>query len=200
MDVNRRGFFIALSLLLLAGADTAFALSCGILNADMAVNGPNSSANIFLGVPVSARIVNNPEPGSQAVVGELKIVETLRGTSPGSLRLERRPPDPTWGTPGVRIGMPYLVLQSEDSDGVFQIGLCTYPLHLDEGDVTIGDGCMLYRMRELLDIEQLRSHTCEVMNRQRNNRRSRDRDIDHEALQEELLRAKWLDRGVDWGG
>ncbi len=199
MSIGHSSFMAVLSFVLLIGADSAQALSCGSPSAEHAVNGPDSPATILLGVAVSAEFIDNAGPNSPEIIGELKIVETLRGTSNTTLPFEVRPKDPSWGKPVVHIGRAYLVLQSAKNDGVFKIGLCTRPLLLDASDVTVGDGCKLYRFRELLNIDQPKSHACEVLNRW-SGRSNRPSKADREAMLEEFRRAKWMDLGVDWGG
>jgi len=176
----RRTCHVALTVMLLSIAENALALSCASPIADHVVNHRDSPANILIGVPVTSRYVDNTQSGEPKIVFEV-----------GQF-------NPTWGAPVVHMGRPYFVLLDEINEGVFKIGLCTRPLRLDPHDVTLGDGCNLYRFRELLNIDQPKSQACEVRHRQLSNNRRRGRSpdyTDHErkAMQEEFRRAKWRD-------
>ena len=199
MHLSIRLYQAALGLLFITGATEVQALSCGSPRADNIVNGKNSSKTIVVGVPVSSRLATNATADAPKTIGELKIVEILRGKSEPLIPFEVDTPDPAWGSPGVHIGRPYLVLGKNDHIESFRIGLCVFPLTIDANDVTVGDGCKLYQIRELLNIDQPRSRACEVLIRQQYRSANRTK-AEREAMQEEFRRAKWLDLGVDWSG
>ena len=203
MHLRIRIYQAALGLLFITGATGVLALSCASPRADNIVNGKNSPKTIVVGVPVSTRLATNANTSAQKeppkIVGELKVVEVLRGKSAPLIPIEIDTPDPDWGSPGVHIGRPYLVLGKSDHIERFKIGLCVFPLTIDANDVTVGDGCKLYKIRELLNIDQPRSRGCEVLNHQRHRSANRNK-AEREAMQEEFRRAKWLDLGVDWSG
>ena len=203
MHLRSHLYQTALGLLFITGATGVQALSCGSPRADNIVNGKNSPKTIVVGVPVSSRLANEAKASTQKeppkIVGELKVVEVLRGKSAPLIPIEVDTPHRTWGSPGLHIGRPYLVLGNSDHIESFRIGLCVFPLTIDANDVTVGDGCKLYQIRELLNINQPRSRACEVLIRQQYRSANRTK-AEREAMQEEFRRAKWQDLGVDWSG
>jgi len=188
---------VVLGVTALAYSGPIVALTCGLPSAHGVLNNPKSPNNILIGVVTETRLEKPTKLGQGRIVGQFQVLEVLRGKSRDNIRVTTSSIGTTY--PGViTMGVPYLVMLSDDKNAELDFGPCQRPLILDPTDVSIGDGCRIYQFRELLNIEQPRSRVCEVVSRSSSLRSRRRTPQEYERVQEEIRRAKWEDLGVDW--
>lgn len=179
---------------MVGSVELASAWSCQHPLDGRTVPDPVRFPNIFIGRVIEIKIDSQANPDAVELVGKVEVMERLRGNPakiqelryqfPKDLRITIGP------TNAVNLGKPYLFL---GDGGPLSISSCAQTLNLNPSLISFGDGCRLYRYRDVLGITQPKSTVCEDSSSQ-----LYQGGFSNPMTEDELRELQWRELGIDW--